>query len=59
VQALTKQELKQPITMPSSHQAQAGNVTELNIVAFSTTQSWQGYFGNISDLLSSVEKVLK
>lgn len=30
------------------HQAQAGNVTELNIFAYSTTQSWQGYFGNIS-----------
>ena len=26
----------------------AGNVTEINIVGFSTTQSWQGYFGNIS-----------
>lgn len=31
-----------------SHQAQAGNVTELNIYGYSTTQSWQGYFGNIS-----------
>ncbi len=31
-----------------SAQAQAGNVTELNIQGFSTTQSWQGYFGNIT-----------
>ncbi|MCX6749909.1 MAG: hypothetical protein NTZ83_00460, partial [Candidatus Pacearchaeota archaeon] len=26
----------------------AGNVTELSITGFSTTQSWQGYFGNIT-----------
>jgi hypothetical protein len=26
----------------------AGNVTELSITGFSTTQSWQGYFGNVS-----------
>ncbi len=31
-----------------SVQAQAGNVTELNIMGFSTTQTWQGYFGNVS-----------
>jgi len=28
--------------------ALAGNVTELNINGFTTTQSWQGYFGNVS-----------
>jgi hypothetical protein len=28
--------------------ALAGNVTEININGFSTTQSWQGYFGNVS-----------
>lgn len=26
----------------------AGNVTELNIFGYSTTQAWQGYFGNVS-----------
>ncbi|MCW8966037.1 MAG: hypothetical protein OQK82_05035 [Candidatus Pacearchaeota archaeon] len=26
----------------------AGNVTELDISAFTNTQSWQGYFGNVS-----------
>lgn len=26
----------------------AGNVTELSISGFSSTQSWQGYFGNVS-----------
>ena len=31
-----------------SVQAQAGNVTELNIFGYSVTQSWQGYFGNVS-----------
>ena len=28
--------------------AQAGNVTELTISGYSVTQSWQGYFGNIT-----------
>jgi len=28
--------------------AEAGNVTELTITGFSTTQTWQGYFGNVS-----------
>jgi hypothetical protein len=28
--------------------AMAGNVTEITISGFSTTQSWQGYFGNVS-----------
>jgi len=33
---------------PSSAPALAGNVTELNIDGYSVTQSWQGYFGNVS-----------
>ena len=33
---------------PESHNATAGNVTELTITGYSTTQSWQGYFGNVS-----------
>ncbi len=33
---------------PTSIPALAGNVTEININGFSTTQSWQGYFGNVS-----------
>src|SRR3989344_2131805 len=28
--------------------AQAGNVSELNIFGYSTTQTWQGYFGNVT-----------
>lgn len=31
-----------------SIEALAGNVTEININGFSTTQSWQGYFGNVT-----------
>ncbi len=31
-----------------SIEAQAGNVTELNIAGVTITQSWQGYFGNIT-----------
>jgi len=33
---------------PTSVQAQAGNVTQLNVNGVSTTQSWQGYFGNVT-----------
>jgi len=37
-----------PVDPPQSIQAQAGNVTELNIDGYSTTQTWQGYFGNVT-----------
>ncbi len=37
-----------PLDSPQSIPAQAGNVTEINIFGYSTTQSWQGYFGNVS-----------
>jgi hypothetical protein len=37
-----------PADAAGSHQAQAGNVTYIGITGFSTTQSWQGYFGNVS-----------
>jgi hypothetical protein len=37
-----------PQDTPQSVEAQAGNVTELNIFGYTVTQSWQGYFGNIS-----------
>lgn len=30
------------------HYAYAGNVTEIDIFGYSTTRSWQGYFGNVS-----------
>jgi hypothetical protein len=33
---------------PAFLDAQAGNVTELSLVGISTTESWQGYYGNIS-----------
>ncbi len=33
---------------PQSDGAIAGNVTELDITGYATTQSWQGYFGNVS-----------
>jgi len=39
----------------------AGNVTELSITGFSTTQSWQGYFGNVSgtiQLADSADNVM-
>lgn len=31
-----------------SHAAIAGNVTELNIFGYTVTQSWQGYYGNVT-----------
>ena len=37
-----------PNDTAGQHEAQAGNITELNIEGYSTTQSWQGYFGNIT-----------
>jgi len=50
-----------PSGVAGSHAAVAGNVTELNIEGFTTTQSWQGYFGNVTgtiQLADSGSKVL-
>jgi hypothetical protein len=33
---------------PGNNSAVAGNVTELDVYGYSTTQSWQGYYGNVS-----------
>lgn len=40
-----------PADAPETAQAQAGNVTQLDIYGYSTTQTWQGYFGNVSGAL--------
>ncbi|MBD3252176.1 hypothetical protein GF386_00400, partial [Candidatus Pacearchaeota archaeon] len=37
-----------PDRNPEDHDAYAGNVTELEVTGYTTTQSWQGYFGNVS-----------
>ncbi len=37
-----------PLDPAGSHAAVAGNVTELNIFGYTITQSWQGYFGNVT-----------
>lgn len=50
-----------PIASAASAEAQAGNVTELNLFGYSSTQAWQGYFGNVSgviQLADSGNKVL-
>jgi hypothetical protein len=39
---------KYPVSSASNVSAIAGNVTELNFIANTVTQTWQGYFGNIS-----------
>ncbi|RMD45943.1 hypothetical protein D6829_00725 [Candidatus Pacearchaeota archaeon] len=39
---------RSPADTPSSDGALAGNVTELTITGYSVTQTWQGYFGNVS-----------
>jgi hypothetical protein len=33
------------------HEAYAGNVTELTIYGFTTTRSWQGYYGNVTGVV--------
>jgi hypothetical protein len=37
-----------PVSTPDSYAAIAGNVTEINLNGTSVTQSWQGYFGNVT-----------
>jgi len=37
-----------PMDPAQDHEAIAGNVTELDIFGYSPTQSWQGYYGNVS-----------
>jgi len=37
-----------PADSAGSVEAQAGNVTQIDITGYSVTQSWQGYFGNVS-----------
>jgi len=41
-----------PADDPQSMQAQAGNVTEMNIFGYTVTQSWQGYYGNVSGAIT-------
>lgn len=43
--------IKSETTTPddaSTIDAYAGNVTQLNVVGYSPTQTWQGYFGNVT-----------
>ncbi len=40
-----------PNDTPQSAAAYAGNTTYLSISGFTTTQSWQGYFGNITGVI--------
>jgi hypothetical protein len=37
-----------PADDPESHEANAGNVTYMTLYGYTITQSWQGYYGNIS-----------
>lgn len=37
-----------PSSQAGSVPAQAGNVTELNLFGYTSTQAWQGYFGNVT-----------
>jgi hypothetical protein len=48
-----------PADPASSVQAQAGNVTNLNIFGYSTTQSWQGFFGNVSGVIELTDNLNK
>ncbi len=37
-----------PADSPMNYPAIAGNVTEINVQGFSTTQTWSGFYGNIT-----------
>jgi len=37
-----------PMDQAQDHEALAGNVTQIDIFGYSPTQSWQGYYGNVS-----------
>ena len=37
---------------PASMDAAAGNVTEMDLIAIGTTKSWQGYYGNITGVIT-------
>lgn len=37
-----------PADQPEAHSALAGNVTEITVSGYSITQTWQGYYGNVS-----------
>jgi hypothetical protein len=39
------------VNSPGNHSAIAGNITGLVLNGVSTTQSWQGYFGNVSGVI--------
>jgi len=39
-------------TTPENHSAIAGNVTEITIDGSSVTQTWQGYYGNVSGAIT-------
>ena len=39
------------IKYPGNHKALAGNLTQINLYSFSTTQSWQGYYGNVTEII--------
>jgi len=50
-----------PADTAGNHSALAGNVSELTLSGYSTTQTWQGYFGNITgaiQLADSSDNVL-
>lgn len=38
--------------LPANTSAEAGNVTEINLTAIATTKAWQGYYGEISGILT-------
>jgi hypothetical protein len=40
-----------PLDSAGSAAAQAGNVSEINIFGYSSTQAWQGYFGNVTGVI--------
>jgi len=46
-----------PADPADTHAAWAGNITELTITSFSTTQTWAGYYGNVSGLIELTDNL--
>lgn len=45
---IVKPSERAPMDQAQNHSALAGNVTELDVLGYAPTQTWQGYYGNVS-----------
>jgi hypothetical protein len=45
---IVKPSERAPMDLAQNHSALAGNVTEINVFGYTITQTWQGYYGNVT-----------